>query len=460
MSIFFILMKNTPLLFTLTRLVELDSSLLANHHQPKLLLERANILLELGCYDLALKDNCIAALLENQEDPDFYNKDIKLISKDGLFLEKFYPEKNTAYYDFIYSIIEIDKFFHKEMLDPMLYIHRAGRLNMLGLYHLALRDYKQGIKSLYSYPQEQAIAATDAGMLLNLLGDQKFGWQLYEKRWESSSEEFKNPSHAKFIQPQWKGENNCSELFIMCEQGIGDNIQFIRYAIYLKEQGFDVFVHNNEQIDDFLSFNLGLYNIKTIKNGDKISFSHWIRMMSIPNLLGTDFIPYTLGYLKVEDSYLQKWKEKLPLAKLRVGIVWRGNAENGKDKVRSIPLEQFSKLFSIDADFHCLQKYISDDDKNILTTFPNVYDWHNEIESFFDTSAIVEQMDLIISVDTSVAHLAAAMGKPTWILLNYSPDFRWLLNREDSIWYDSVRLFRQNLDYDWATVIDRVLSEF
>lgn len=398
--------------------------------------------------------------MEQQSDIDIYNQAVQINEMSNLFANKFYSEKNTVYYDFIYNIIINDIFFHKETLDPMHYIARAGTLRNLGLYHLALRDYKQGIESLINFPQEKAIAASDAGMLLNLLGDQQFGWQLYEQRWESNFEAFKDPSHANFSQPRWNGEKIKTPLFVITEQGIGDNIQFVRYAIYLKEQGFDVIVHNNKQIDDFLSFNLGLYGINTIKDGDTISFSHWIRMMSFPNVLGVDVIPYTSGYLKTEQSYLQKWQEKLPLAKLKIGIVWRGSAVNSKDKIRSIPLELFSKLFSINADFHCLQKEINDDEKALLAKFPNVYDWHNEIENFFDTSAIAEQMNLIISVDTAVAHLATAMGKPTWILINYTPDFRWLLNREDSIWYDSVRLFRQNLDYDWATVIDRVLSEF
>lgn len=455
-------MKNTPLLFTLTRLVELDSSLLANHHQPKLLLERAKILFELGLNALGLWDNRLAALLEQQSDIDIYNQAVQINDISYSFADKFYSEKDTVYYDFIYNIMINDIFFHKKTLDPMHYIARAGSLKKLGLYHLALRDYKQGIESLIRFPQEQAIALTDAGILLNLLGDYEFGWKLYENRWKSNYLAFKDPIQDKFIQPRWDGEKINTPLFIISEQGIGDNIQFVRYAIYLKQQGFDTVVWNHSHIDDFLSFNLEQYGIKVVQGSNNVSFSHWIRMMSLPEKLNSraNSIPYTSGYLKAENSYLKKWHKKLPLAPLRVGIVWRGNSDTSTDKIRSIPLELFSRLFAIKADFHCLQKDINNREQTILNTFSNVYDWHNDIENFFDTSAIAEQMDLVISVDTSVAHLAAAMGKPTWILINYSPDFRWLLNREDSIWYDSVRLFRQDLDYDWETVIERVLSEF
>ncbi|MGQ0286407.1 glycosyltransferase family 9 protein [Pasteurellaceae bacterium 22721_9_1] len=370
-------------------------------------------------------------------------------------------EKETIYYDLVYQIVINDKYFHKETLDPMHYIARAGNLKKLGLFQLTLRDYKQGMECLGSFPQELAIACMDAGMLLNLLGDYEFGWQLYEKRWESNYKSFQNP--IIFPRPRWNGEDiSQGRLLIHSEQGIGDNIQFIRYAIYLKQQGLDVLVWNNEHIDDFLSFNLAKYGIATAKGGDEVQFSHWIPMMSLPAILETrlDNIPYTTSYLFSENSYLQKWRKKLPLNKFKIGVAWRGGAATDVDKIRSIPLEIFSHLFSLNADFHVLQKDINDNEQSILAIFNNVYDWHNDIDNFFDTSAIIDQMDLVICVDTSVAHLAAAMGKPTWILINYSPDFRWLLNREDSVWYDSVRLFRQDLDYDWKSVIDSVLSTY
>lgn len=259
--------------------------------------------------------------------------------------------------------------------------------------------------------------------------------------------------------PLWQGEqlNAQSRLLIKAEQGIGDNIQFVRYAIYLKQQGVDVLVWNNEHIDDFLTENLAQYGITTAKLGDSVQFTHWVRMMSLPHLCHTIIsqIPLTSKYLHSSTTNLQKWQEKLPLAskKFRIGIVWRGNSLSDKDKARSIPLGLFSTLFQIDAEFFVLQKEVNSHEIEILTQYSNVYTYHDELTSFSDTAAIIEHMDLIVCVDTSVAHLAGAMGKPTWILINYKPDFRWLLNTERSIWYESVKLFRQDLDYSWGPVI-------
>lgn len=457
-------MNNLSLLNILKKLVEIDTLISSQHNNAKLFCERAKYLIQIGCNALAKRDISIAVLLEKKNTSESINQSINQFQYKDLsdsFPILFEPEKETVYYEQVYQIVVNDKYFHQETLDPMHYIARAGNLKALGLFQLALRDYKQGMEYLGEFPQELAIACMDSGILLNLLGDYKFGWLLYEKRWESNYKSFANP--IKFPRPRWQGEDISSgRLLIRSEQGIGDNIQFVRYAIFLKQQGIDVLVWNNEYIDDFLHFNLARYGIETAKGGDEVQFTHWVPMMSLPYLLGArlDNIPYTSGYLQSEPHYLQKWQRKLPLAALRIGIAWRGGSATDRDKIRSIPLEIFSHLFSIEADFHVLQKDINDNEQSILAKFNNVYDWHNDIDNFFDTSAMIEQMDLVICVDTSVAHLAAAMNKPTWILINYSPDFRWLLNREDSIWYNSVKLFRQGLDYDWGNVIHQISDQW
>ncbi|MDO4627163.1 MAG: glycosyltransferase [Pasteurellaceae bacterium] len=316
-----------------------------------------------------------------------------------------------------------------------------------------------GLEYLAKFPQEHAIACTDASLLLNLLADHQYGWALYEKRWDTNYKTFKNP--MVFPQPKWTGEFDHSvRLFVYSEQGIGDNIQFLRYVILLKQQGLDVLVLNNSHIDDYLAFNLRKYDIECVKLGQEITFTYWIPMMSLPHLLDCHLenIPYSSGYLSTSGDFLQKWQAKVPAVtkKKRIGVVWKGNSDNGTDSIRSIPLSIFSQLFSIDADFHCLQKEISEQDLAFLEKFSHVYTWHTELESFFDTSALLAQLDLIICIDSSVAHLSGAMGKPCWLLINHSPDFRWLLDRNDSIWYDSVRLFRQDADFNWGNVIRRV----
>lgn len=454
-------MKNKPLLNILEELVYLDQQLFSDNQRSILFRKRARLLEKLGCYSLAKRDNMLSALLE-KEDINFSQQNIIKGDSSNLLEIKFYTEKETVYYDYLSGIVLNDCFFHQDTLDPMNFIARAGNLEKLGLLELALRDYKQGMEYLKDFPEEFAIACTDAGMALNLLGDYKNGWPLYEKRWQTNYKSFKNPLSFPF--PRWQGENiENKTLLIHSEQGIGDNIQFVRYAILLKKQGVNILVWNHSDIDDFLNFNLEKYSIPTVKAGDSVNFDYWVSMMSLPYLLKTelDTIPYAKGYLRSSEKSILNWKSKIAChqSKLKIGIVWQGGKATGTDKIRSIPLNLFNSLFQCNANFYCLQKEISDNDEKILSTYNNVFYWKNELKSFFDTSAIIEQMDLVICVDTSVAHLAAAMGKETWILINYIPDFRWLLNRNDSVWYESVKLFRQNIDYDWESVMTNVVCK-
>lgn len=450
----------SPLLDKLKKLVEIDKLQSFHSQEPNIYRQRAILLQELGCNFLAKYDNRICAYLEQKQDVEFYNKNYQVILTPEMYPQKFKSESKTYYYEALSDIVTNDIFFQQDKIDPLQFALQAGNLLNLGLLNLSLRCNNDAIKHLENYQQEQAIAFLNKAMLLNLVGEYKEGWALYEKRWETNYQSFKNPINLP--RQKWKGEllTEKDVLLIHSEQGIGDNIQFVRYAIYLKKKGINILVWNNESIDDFLSFNLSHYNIQTAKEGDAVNFTHWVSMMSLPHLCQTtlDNIPLTAGYLQAKDSYLQKWEEKLPLVKhkYKIGIVWKGNSLTGNDKIRSIPLTLFSQLFDVNAEFYVIQKDLNEKDIEILSNYSNVHFWKNDLVSFFDTSAIINQMDLIISVDTSVAHLSAAMNKPTWILVNYKPDFRWLLYREDSVWYDSVRLFRQQLDYDWKYVIDEV----
>lgn len=145
--------------------------------------------------------------------------------------------------------------------------------------------------------------------------------------------------------------------------------------------------------------------------------------------------------------------------RLKIGVVWAGSAKHNRNASRSLPFELFSQLFALDADFHCLQKELNETDYKQSDLFENLHIWQQDIGDFSDTAALIAQMDLVISVDTSVAHLAAAMSKPTWVMLSYHPDFRWLLTRQDSPWYDSVKLFRQDASLNWQSVIKNIQQQ-
>lgn len=461
------MIENKLLLAKLKKLIEVDNSLSFDNQNPDIYRQRALLFQELGCDSLAQYDNRICAYLENRADIEYYNRDYETVISKELFTQVYKSESKTHYYKVFFDILQNDCDLLKEKIDPIHFALRSGNATLLGLFNLALRDCNDAVKYLADFKEEYAIATMNKALLLLLVGDYENGWKLYESRWETNYKTFENP--IKFPRPKWQGEllNSESCLLIRSEQGIGDNIQFIRYAIYLKQQGVNVLVWNNEYIDDFLKDNLTQYGIATAKLGDIVQFTHWVSMMSLPYLCQTTLenIPFTSSYLNALPDYLQKWKEKLPLVtnKTKIGIVWRGGAKTDTDAIRSISLSLFSQLFSLNAEFYVLQKDVSGEEAEKLKYYVNVHDLHSELESFSDTAAIIEQMDLVICVDTSVAHLAAAMGKPTWILINYKPDFRWLLNRNNSVWYESVRLFRQELDYDWGKVIRLVrtyLEEF
>jgi hypothetical protein len=183
---------------------------------------------------------------------------------------------------------------------------------------------------------------------------------------------------------------------------------------------------------------------------------------SLPLAFGTklETIPADVPYLPAPDAAgVQAWEQRLgPHDRLRVGLVWSGNPKHKNDHNRSVPLGILSELFDLDASFVSLQKDPSADDRALLGR-SEVIDFTDQLADFAETSALLSCLDLVISVDTSVAHLAGALGHQVWTLLPYAPDYRWLLDRDDSPWYPSMRLFRQSASRSHAEVIARVRGE-
>jgi len=202
-------------------------------------------------------------------------------------------------------------------------------------------------------------------------------------------------------------------------------------------------------------------DLKVVTLGDDLpDFDFHCPMMSLPLAFGTSLatVPASPRYLTARNDLLEKWANILGPRNLpRVGIAWTGRATHRNDAERSIGFEQLRPLLSLPMDFHCLQK-----EMRLVPTGMRAEEsmrvWSGELRDFDDTAALVEQLDFVISVDTAVAHLAAALGKPTWILLPRAADFRWLMDREDSPWYPSVKLFRQDDSFDWGIVLDRVAA--
>ena len=344
------------------------------------------------------------------------------------------------------------------------YGNRSIVLERLELYELAISDLKKVINC-----SDLTLAHLRIAFIYLKIGKMQEGWKNYE--WRRMTSEFNDNNFINIIKdvglPYWNGEkiDENNKLFVYQEQGLGDSIQFFRFLLELKKRGISFSVLYRPELDNLFRYNLEKYGIEIHENGEKLKkeAKYQVLSMSLPNFLkiyDLKDIPYKSKYLEVPLEFNEKWQKKLKKTnKKRIGIFW-GSDSKFRNKFRNVSFDKINKLFSFDADFHCLQKNVVKTDKEVGKKYKNLYFWDDELDDFCDTAALIEQMDLIITVDTSVAHLAGAMGKKTWIMLSsYTFDFRWLLNRKDSPWYDSVRLFRQDENYKWDNVIEEITEE-
>jgi tetratricopeptide (TPR) repeat protein len=305
-----------------------------------------------------------------------------------------------------------------------------------------------------------------------LKGDYKTGWENHEIRLtlpERAAVYILVHRLFKVI-PQWDGKSSLKgkNLLLMHEQGFGDTIQFVRYVKILLEQGVHVAVHVVDGLERL--FRTLPPEVKLVKHSDKLpNCDVSYLMMSLPLALGTDSvekIPSYPSYLSATAEDTLKWKQFLErkatvaAPKLRVGLVWAGNPDHGSDLKRSIPLDVMAPLLELkDVQFISLQKGGKPGDLERLESEFRMINAGQEFTDFADTAGMIANLDLVISVDTSVVHLAGALGAPTWTLVAYTPDWRWLLDREDSPWYPSIRIFRQKKNRDWPGVIADVKAE-
>jgi len=257
----------------------------------------------------------------------------------------------------------------------------------------------------------------------------------------------------------WAGEPIAGKrILIYCEQGLGDTIQFIRFAPVLQKMHAEIVVKTPKSLIPIIS-TMGLDAHDDVR---KLDFDYKVALLSIPRLLGiTSFAP-VCGYLNADPDKVAMWKRFLPSCGVRVGICWQGNPSASVDSGRSIPLAQFEPLAELDqVHLISLQKGPGVEQIKAFAHRDRLItpDKIDEDGAFIDTAAIIENLDLVVTSDTSIAHLAGALGKPVWIVLKHVPDWRWLLDRNDSVWYPSARLYRQNRLDDWASVFDKIASD-
>ncbi|MDP3355017.1 MAG: tetratricopeptide repeat protein [Polaromonas sp.] len=289
-----------------------------------------------------------------------------------------------------------------------------------------------------------------------MLGEFELGWQKYEWRWK------KEPGLSmarNFTQALWLGKEPLQgkTILLHAEQGLGDTIQFCRYAKQVAALGARVVLEVQPALKTLLQ---GLEGASlVIAKGEQLpDFDYHCPLLSLPLAFQADLSNISgQKYLHSDPAKRQQWQTRLgPASKTRVGLVWSGATGHQNDHNRSLSLAQIAPLISEQAQYYCLQKELRPADQATLRNTPTLQFMGEFLKDFSDTAALLEQMDLLITVDTSVAHLAGAMGKEVWIMLPFSPDWRWLLNRSDNPWYESARLFRQPAPGDWASVLAQV----
>ena len=307
---------------------------------------------------------------------------------------------------------------------------------------------------------DDAKADVGLGCLHLLMGNFEAGWVEYEARLKLPSATYPN-----FPQPMWLGEEAIEgkTVLIRVDEGLGDTIQFARYVPMLAARGARVILMVSKAVHSLLSGLPGVSQCLAISDGPPPAFDMHCPISTLPLAFGTrlDSIPSETPYLPAPaPTRVQAWEDRLgPQTGLRVGLVWSGNAIHKNDHNRSIPLQVVGRLLDTDATFVSLQIDPRAADRETLRQRPEIIDLTAHLTDFSETAALVSCLDLVITVDTSAAHLAGALGRPTWVLLPYTPDWRWLLDRDDSPWYPTMRLFRQSKSRDYGEVLDRMRSE-
>lgn len=329
----------------------------------------------------------------------------------------------------------------------------------------AVSELGEGAEAVAAFRRAISAAPDHANAHFNLafellrLGEWKTGWAEYEWRWRRDGN-----TRRPFAQPQWAGEPlDGRTILLHAEQGLGDTLQFIRYAGAVAARGGKVVLEVQPCLRRLLGATFGWAEI--LGHGDPLpTFDVHCPLATLPGIFGSTpaDIPSGTPYLEAERAAL--WRERLPKGGLLVGVNWQGNPAAKVERGRSVPLRHLAPLAAVPGvHLVSLQKVHGLDQLDDLPVGMVVEtlgaDFDDGPDAFIDTAAVMANLDLVVTSDTSVAHLAGALGRPVWVLLKHLPEWRWLLAREDSPWYPSARLFRQALPGDWEGVAQRVAAE-
>ena len=355
-------------------------------------------------------------------------------------------------------------------------LHRKGDLDAAIEYQRRARDLEPGRAEFHSnlgtslYDRGEFAAAEDCyrraialkpdyadahfhlGVVRLHRGDFAEGWREYEWRWRASTFE---QARRDFKQPQWRGEElKGARILLYPEQGFGDTLQFVRYAKLVAARGGRVWLESPPELLRLLSRIAGAERVFAAGTAPA-DFAWQCPLLSLPFAFGTELttVPAAIPYLAAEPEAVARWRQRLASRPdLRVGLTWAGRRTHRRDRARSLPPEALAPLAGIQgAAFYALQK-------EAASPLAWAEDLAPRLGDFADTAAAISALDLVVTADTAVAHLAGALGKPVFILLPWVSDWRWLEARADSPWYPTARLFRQRTPGGWDRVVTEVMQ--
>jgi len=327
----------------------------------------------------------------------------------------------------------------------------ASSLQKQGKHNEAIESYSIAIK----YNPESIHAHINRSSTLLLTENFKDGWPEYEWRLHT-----KNCNSGTFHQTQWDGSPlNGKTILVHAEQGFGDTIQFVRYLQMIQSLGGHVIFECQKELIRLLKNCAGIDEIIEVTSIPDVKFDTHIYLLSLPGIFGTDIdsIPSDTPYISVDPGHSEQWRLKFASnIDFKIGIAWSGRP-TFEDHYRSCSLDDFAPLAEIPGiTFYSLQKGPASEEIFNPTIDMKIINLDRELNDFSDTAAAMDNLDLIISTDTAVVHLAGAVGVPIWTLLHTSSDWRWFLNRDDSPWYPEMRLFRQTKFNDWTGLFKQV----
>ncbi len=403
---------------------------------------KGNALFELNKFKEAIKNYDIAISLNPRLIDAYYNK--------GNSLQKLQNFKESV---FNYNkALEFNSNFFAA------YVNKGNSLKSLKKLDEAIINYNKAIE----IKSNEAEPNWNKAITLLLKGDLEEGWKYYEWRWKKNnfSSEKRN-----FSQPLWLGNFNINKKIILIhtEQGLGDSIQFSRYIELVEKLGAKVIFEVEEPLIKLMKYLNGNFNI--IQKGKRLPFFDChCPLLSLPNAFKTNIntIPNNIPYIKKPSLQKKIWQNKLNENNFNIGICWQGSSYS-KDEGRSFPVGYFKNISKIkNVKLFSLQKNDGSEQLEINFNEIKIVNLGSDLDKdapFLDTAILMKNLDLVITVDTSIAHLAGSMGCKVWVVLQYIPDWRWMLDKKFTPWYPSMKLFRQLKPNDWGNPFKQIEKE-